>query len=371
MRTPLCRSIDYASIPCEPDDTFNLRRVPILVYECTRYLKANGLGVSGIFRVNGSEKRINQLAGVFDSGPRYGHGFDFEGYTTYDVADLLKKYIRTLPEPLLTFELYPYFLKSLDTNQMTAKNLARILSPNILRPRNEKQALEEFQSCAFVLEFMIENHDQFRISSRDVKPFDILDVSYLPKRQPSLKKKQLVQSTPVNDTEKDGDISHGISVFLKLGKAYHHFANYMCDPALKSLEELPYDQYNTSWVLALAARCLFEKGEYKQVFEKKKKFEDAVKAYKQIEGTKEDTPMCKYRKACALTSLKRYDEALDVLLKLEEFDKPDCAVLFALGKVYKQLGNIDLALRYFTRAQDAYGPKYSAAIKEELDGMMV
>ncbi|KAI8853363.1 Rho GTPase activation protein [Chytridium lagenaria] len=203
LKTTLCKSIDYASIPCEPDDSFNLRRVPILVYECCKYIRANGLKANGIFRVNGSEKRILQLAGIFDTGPRYGHGFNFEGYTTYDVADLLKKYVRTLPEPLLTSELYPFYLKCLDipvengarckafrwlcmllppphlvlleyllelftlvdlhsdSNQMTAKNLARIFSPNILRPKNEKQALEEFQSCAFVLEFMIENHDNF------------------------------------------------------------------------------------------------------------------------------------------------------------------------------------------------------------------
>ncbi|KAJ3107211.1 hypothetical protein HDU97_004631 [Phlyctochytrium planicorne] len=234
LKTALCKSIDYASIPCEPDDSFNLRRVPILVYECCKYIRTNGLKTNGIFRVNGSEKRIQQLGEVFDAGPRYGHGFNFEGYTIYDVADLLKKFVRTLPDPLLTSELYPYFLKCLDIpvengarckafrwlcmllppphlilfeyllelfvlvanhagdNQMTATNLARIFSPNLLRPKLEKQALEEFQSCAIVLEFFIENHSEFRISARDIKPFEILDVAYLPARKPSVKRKHLV-----------------------------------------------------------------------------------------------------------------------------------------------------------------------------------
>ncbi|KAJ3194677.1 hypothetical protein HK101_002207 [Irineochytrium annulatum] len=231
VKVALCKSIEYASIPCEPDDTFNLRRIPIVVYECIKYIKANGLNSSGIFRVNGSEKRMAQLATVFDTGPRYGHGFNFEGYTIYDVADFLKKYIRGLPEPLLTCDLYPHFLKCLEvpvedgarvkayrwlcmllppphlvlleclldlfsvvvanaeTNQMTSSNLARIFSPNLLRPKAEqKQALEEFQTCSFVVEFIIENYEQFYVSSREARPFDILDASYLPKRKNSFAK---------------------------------------------------------------------------------------------------------------------------------------------------------------------------------------
>ncbi|KAJ3238646.1 hypothetical protein HDU78_003390 [Chytriomyces hyalinus] len=224
MTVALCKSIEYASMACENESTFNLRRIPILAYECINFLKANGLKSNGIFRVNGSERRMAQLATVFDAGPKYGLGFSFEGYTVYDVADFLKRYIRGLPEPLLTTELYPFFLKCLEvpvengarikafrwllmllppshlilleqmlelfsmvagfaeTNQMTSNNLARIFSPNILKPKNDKQALEEFQSCSFVVEFMIENCDQFSITSRDVRPFEILDTSYMAKK---------------------------------------------------------------------------------------------------------------------------------------------------------------------------------------------
>ncbi|KAJ3235613.1 hypothetical protein HDU81_000313 [Chytriomyces hyalinus] len=224
MTVALCKSIEYASMACENESTFNLRRIPILAYECINFLKANGLKSNGIFRVNGSERRMAQLATVFDAGPKYGLGFAFEGYTVYDVADFLKRYIRGLPEPLLTTELYPFFLKCLEvpveggarikafrwlimllppshlilleqmlelfsmvagfseTNQMTSNNLARIFSPNILKPKSDKQALEEFQSCSFVVEFMIENVDQFSITSRDVRPFEILDTSYMAKK---------------------------------------------------------------------------------------------------------------------------------------------------------------------------------------------
>ncbi|KAJ3410438.1 hypothetical protein HDV05_003800 [Chytridiales sp. JEL 0842] len=225
IKTALCKSIEYASVQCEAETSFNVRRIPIIVHECVKYLKANGLKSNGLFRVNGSEKRIAQMAVSFDEGPKYGFGFEFQGYTVYDVADLLKKYIRGLPEPLLTTDLYSHFIKCLEipvedglrlkafrwllmmlppphlvlleyllelfalvamnsaANQMTASNLARIFSPNLLKPKSEKQALEEFQSCSYVVEFMIDNFDQFCITSRDMRPFEMLDASYLPPKK--------------------------------------------------------------------------------------------------------------------------------------------------------------------------------------------
>jgi hypothetical protein len=115
MKTALCKSIEYASVQCESETSFNVRRIPILVHECVKHLKSCGLKSNGIFRVNGSEKRMAQLAILFDEGPKFGYGFQFEGYSVYDVADVLKKYIRGLPEPLLTTDLYPHFIKCLGT----------------------------------------------------------------------------------------------------------------------------------------------------------------------------------------------------------------------------------------------------------------
>ncbi|KAI9350075.1 Rho GTPase activation protein [Zopfochytrium polystomum] len=223
LKAHLCKSIDYASVPCESDQS--ARRLPVIGYECINYIRAHGLKSNGLFRVNGSERRMNQLAAVFDVGPTFGLGLTFAGYTIYDVADLLKKFVRGLPEPLLTTELYPHFLKCLDLpvegavrvkafrwllmllppphlvlfefllelfsqvdqfsseNQMTASNLARIFSPNVLRPRgSEKQALEEFQTASFVVEFMIENWEQFALTGPEMRPFELMDVDYMPKK---------------------------------------------------------------------------------------------------------------------------------------------------------------------------------------------
>jgi len=73
-------------------------------------LRKNGLTKEGIFRVNGSERRINNSLKVFNETAGYGFGFDFNGMNVFDAASLLKLYLRQLPEPLIPFCLYSSFL---------------------------------------------------------------------------------------------------------------------------------------------------------------------------------------------------------------------------------------------------------------------
>lgn len=51
----------------------------------------------GIFRVSGSNKRINQLQEVFDSPPRYGKDLDWTPYTVHDAASVLRRYLNMMP----------------------------------------------------------------------------------------------------------------------------------------------------------------------------------------------------------------------------------------------------------------------------------
>ncbi len=53
-------------------------------------------------------------------------------------------------------------------NLMTAKNLARILAPNILRPPQDvAQTLEDYEKCTAVLELILDHHGEFARISRD------------------------------------------------------------------------------------------------------------------------------------------------------------------------------------------------------------
>ncbi|CAN8032272.1 unnamed protein product [Ixodes persulcatus] len=83
-------------------------QVPRVVNCCLRYLEDFGLNTVGIFRVSSSKRRVRQLREEFDSG-REVH-LDQERQQPHDVAQLLKEYLRDLPQPLLTRDLYVPFL---------------------------------------------------------------------------------------------------------------------------------------------------------------------------------------------------------------------------------------------------------------------
>ena len=56
----------------------------------------------GIFRVSGSNKRINQLQAVFDSAPSYGKTLDWSGYSVHDAASVLRRYLNMMPVRFFT-----------------------------------------------------------------------------------------------------------------------------------------------------------------------------------------------------------------------------------------------------------------------------
>lgn len=71
----LCKSVEFASVPVDSSEhSFNIRRIPMLIHECTKYLRTYGLKTTGVFRVSGSEKRIADLISEFESAPTYGLG---------------------------------------------------------------------------------------------------------------------------------------------------------------------------------------------------------------------------------------------------------------------------------------------------------
>nr|XP_023417763.1 rho GTPase-activating protein 6 [Cavia porcellus] len=86
------------------------RQVPRLVDSCCQHLEKHGLQTVGIFRVGSSKKRVRQLREEFD------RGIDVsleEEHSVHDVAALLKEFLRDMPDPLLTRELYTAFINTL------------------------------------------------------------------------------------------------------------------------------------------------------------------------------------------------------------------------------------------------------------------
>ncbi|XP_056285280.1 rho GTPase-activating protein 6-like isoform X2 [Pseudoliparis swirei] len=105
------------------------RQMPRVVDLCCQHLEKYGLNTVGIFRVGSSKKRVRQLREDFDQG--WAVHLD-EEHNVHDVAALLKEFLRDMPDPLLTRELYTAFIntKLLDSSdQESAIQLLIFLLP--------------------------------------------------------------------------------------------------------------------------------------------------------------------------------------------------------------------------------------------------
>ena len=70
--------------------------------------------------MNGSAKRIKELQHQFDSPDRYGKGLDWSGFTVHDAANILRRYINQLPQPIVPLEFYEKFRNPLRSHQAQA-----------------------------------------------------------------------------------------------------------------------------------------------------------------------------------------------------------------------------------------------------------
>lgn len=100
-------------------------RVPVVVAECGDFLRKNGntpilstgphaynyeaTEVEGIFRLNGSFKRMKHLQAIFEDSSEYGEGLDWAGFTVHDAAGILRRYLNQLSEPVVPLNMYERF----------------------------------------------------------------------------------------------------------------------------------------------------------------------------------------------------------------------------------------------------------------------
>ncbi|KAI5475539.1 Rho GTPase-activating protein [Pseudohyphozyma bogoriensis] len=112
------QSLKYASVAISvvgPDEKpYIYGYVPVVVAKCGMMLKETATATEGIFRVSGSNKRINQLQEVFDSAPRYGKDLDWSPYTQHDAASILRRFLNSMPEPVIPQHLYVLFTDVLE-----------------------------------------------------------------------------------------------------------------------------------------------------------------------------------------------------------------------------------------------------------------
>nr|XP_027211306.1 rho GTPase-activating protein 29-like [Penaeus vannamei] len=91
--------------------------VPHLVLKCIAEIDAHGIKTKGIYRVSGVKSRVEKLCQAFENGA---HLVDLTDQHANVIANVLKLYLRQLPEPLLTFRLYPDFIRIAKEAPVTA-----------------------------------------------------------------------------------------------------------------------------------------------------------------------------------------------------------------------------------------------------------
>lgn len=206
-------------------ESISRRKVSVLTITliCKLTIGLIATDVEGIFRLSGSAKRIKDLQAIFNSPERYGKGLDWTGYTVHDAANILRRYLNQLPEPIVPLEFYERFRDPLrghqsqvptdgdgpleldltdfnhdsavttyqklitelpalnrqlllyildllavfssksDLNRMTSANLAAIFQPGIISHPSHDMAPQEYRLSQDVVIFLIENQDNFLI----------------------------------------------------------------------------------------------------------------------------------------------------------------------------------------------------------------
>lgn len=172
----------------------NADLIPTVVRDLVSYLEPHK-DLDGLFRVPGNPSAVQKLRSVFDSDANAVIGRQ----DPHVVAALLKLYFRELPEPLLTYDCYSYFIEAstiknteertkaigdlvqtlpmenqrvlvylmrflhqlslMSTkNKMPANSLAVVFAPNLLRPRGQSmpQMVADSQQANMVVQTMIE-----------------------------------------------------------------------------------------------------------------------------------------------------------------------------------------------------------------------
>ncbi|CAF98794.1 unnamed protein product, partial [Tetraodon nigroviridis] len=81
--------------------------IPFIVRKCTSEIESRALNIKGIYRVNGAKSRVEKLCQAFENGK---HLVELSELYPHDISNVLKLYLRQLPEPLILFRYYNDFI---------------------------------------------------------------------------------------------------------------------------------------------------------------------------------------------------------------------------------------------------------------------
>ncbi|XP_030902577.2 rho GTPase-activating protein 29 isoform X2 [Melopsittacus undulatus] len=106
--------------------------IPFIIKKCTSEIESRALNVKGIYRVNGAKSRVEKLCQAFENGKDL---VELSELYAHDISNVLKLYLRQLPEPLILFRLYNEFIGLAKESQ----NINEELDAKQASPRSKKR----------------------------------------------------------------------------------------------------------------------------------------------------------------------------------------------------------------------------------------
>uniref|UniRef100_A0AAY4DGZ1 Unconventional myosin-IXa-like n=1 Tax=Denticeps clupeoides TaxID=299321 RepID=A0AAY4DGZ1_9TELE len=193
------------------------RAVPLVVEKLINYIEMHGLYTEGIYRKSGSTNKIKELKMGLDADA---NSMNLDDYNIHVIASVLKQWLRDLPNPLMTFELYEEFLRTTgsqdkremirgvysvidqlnrthlstlerlifhlvriafqeETNRMSANALAIVFAPCILRcpdtidPLQSVQDISKTTSCVELI--ICEQMNKYRARLKDINSLEFAE----------------------------------------------------------------------------------------------------------------------------------------------------------------------------------------------------
>ncbi|XP_005384065.2 PREDICTED: rho GTPase-activating protein 1 isoform X2 [Chinchilla lanigera] len=134
--------------------------IPIVLRDTVAYLQANALTTEGIFRRSANTQVVREVQHKYNMGL----AVDFDQYNELHLpAVILKTFLRELPEPLLTFDLYPHVVGFLDIEE----------SQRVEATRQELRTLpeENYQVLRFLTAFLVQvsaHQDQNKMTNTNL-----------------------------------------------------------------------------------------------------------------------------------------------------------------------------------------------------------
>lgn len=172
-------------------------RIPIIIDELISSLRQMDMSVEGIFRKNGNIRRLKKLALEIDENPN--ETPDFSKENAIQLSALLKKYIRELPDPLLTTSLYNLWINAAKIDSEIEKQRLISLVYSIL-PVHNRNVLEVLLSflCWTASFSHIENEVGSKMDIHNLSTVITPNILYIPNSNVPT-----VSSPEVSDTYND------------------------------------------------------------------------------------------------------------------------------------------------------------------------